>query len=1058
MVVPFTLIVGLTLVPTSAFADGDPALSTPSPETTTGATGPTEPSPAPEPTGPVTSPGPSAPTGATGASGPSGAPEASGPSGATEASGPSGATGTTGPTTPPPTTCDFSSLSPGEITAAITSEFPDYRPGATVNLSGSGFSPGETVCLRITEDNPSETWTLRDSVLADADGNVTYTLQISPDFIAQYRVRAWGLSSGAYAESTFTDAPKLTAKDHEGQRSTGAYTSGNITTYKEGDRINFRFTLDGDANTSGDLYVRFTGNDSTCLFFDGTFNLGTHDNSAPALVSISGATPTVTLVGSPQPSQFGTSNGEWLQQIHVVFNSAGVARVNYYLRLSSDAGECSGSSQHSRLDPISGDVSQSGAQNVPVPANQIIELPDITVTKQLDTNGDGTIDRTANAGEFCFKLNNGTCQATNASGQVVFTDVTTSSTATNFTITEQQLIFTAGTFTFDSGTGTNCTFNGSTATATALAGTTAQHASCVFKNKLGTGTLTVIKQVVNDEAGNKASGDFTIHVKDANQNEVGTSPDPGSTTGTQYPVSPGTYTVSEEAVAGYTGTFSGDCNQSGVVTVGAGQNKTCTITNTDNDVASAITVTKDAFPSSLPEPGGDFTFSVEVANDSTADTVTISSLTDDIYGSLDGQGDCDVSPAVSLAPGDSYECSFTGSFTGGPGAVQTDVVTASGTDDDGATVSDTDDAVVEITDVESAGITVTKDADPTSMDEPGGTFTFSVSVLNDSAVDTVTLDTLSDDIYGDLDGKGDCVVGSGIVLEPGADYSCSFTGQFLGNAGAVQTDVVTASGTDDDGATVSDTDDAVVEITDALPTLTVSKTANPTTVLFTGGMVTFTISVENTSAEPVMITDVVDDVDNDGTNDVTFDAATICGDRTLDPGQTTTCTFKRNMSGQPGREITDKATVAVIDDEGNEASGDDTATVTLGWRGRTPGYWKNHTREWPKFSVNGVSVTTSTKVSQIFTSTPSSCTKQRNATLLQGLAFQGGTTLCAKAEILLRAAVASMLNEALFGAQFPPYSSVNALVADVNATLATGNAAKYVALAATLDGWNNGIH
>ena len=122
---------------------------------------------------------------------------------------------------------------------------------------------------------------------------------------------------------------------------------------------------------------------------------------------------------------------------------------------------------------------------------------------------------------------------------------------------------------------------------------------------------------------------------------------------------------------------------------------------------------------------------------------------------------------------------------------------------------------VSITDVTPAGITVTKTADPTSLAEPGGDFAFSVNVHNDSTVDTVTIDTLSDDLYGDLDGLGTCSVPQ--IIAPGADYGCSFTGSFLGSAGDRQTDTVTASGTDDDNAPVSATGKATVSITDVTP-------------------------------------------------------------------------------------------------------------------------------------------------------------------------------------------------------------------------------------------------
>ena len=112
--------------------------------------------------------------------------------------------------------------------------------------------------------------------------------------------------------------------------------------------------------------------------------------------------------------------------------------------------------------------------------------------------------------------------------------------------------------------------------------------TCTFQNALQNGTLTVIKSVTNDDGGDGVASDFTINVKDGGSH-VGTSPDPGSATGTAYDLSPGNYTVSEESPpAGYQFTsFSGDCDASGVVTVPAGQTKTCTVTN--DDVAPKLT-------------------------------------------------------------------------------------------------------------------------------------------------------------------------------------------------------------------------------------------------------------------------------------------------------------------------------------------------------------------------------------------------------------------------------------------------------------------------------------
>ena len=186
------------------------------------------------------------------------------------------------------------------------------------------------------------------------------------------------------------------------------------------------------------------------------------------------------------------------------------------------------------------------------------------------------------------------------------------------------------------------------------------------------------------------------------------------------------------------------------------------------DEPGSINVIKDATPSSIAEPGGLVTFDVEVQNTSDDDAVNITSLSDDVHGNLNGQGDCSV--PQSIAAGDSYTCSFTANVTGNPGYVETDVVTASGTDDDGNPVSDDDDATVTISDTPSS-IEVTKTANPTEVAEPGGSVEFTVRVDNTSSVDSVTIDSLDDSIHGDLDGQGDCSCPQ--TIPAGGHYECT---------------------------------------------------------------------------------------------------------------------------------------------------------------------------------------------------------------------------------------------------------------------------------------------
>jgi hypothetical protein len=182
--------------------------------------------------------------------------------------------------------------------------------------------------------------------------------------------------------SALGQAPKITSMMHEGQEKTGGvlqgYTSGNVTEYTEGDCINFRFTLKTNdrmnppAQFEGQMAVRFSLESAQCTFFDGSFTLGTHDGSAPAVEMISGTAPTIALVGTPF-----VDDDEYVQIIDITFpDPDSEARINYYLCLEQDIGTCMGSSQHSRLDDTDtpGDYMQTGAMNVPVPASMIVRI------------------------------------------------------------------------------------------------------------------------------------------------------------------------------------------------------------------------------------------------------------------------------------------------------------------------------------------------------------------------------------------------------------------------------------------------------------------------------------------------------------------------------------------------------------------------------------------------------------------------------------------------------------------------------------------------------------
>jgi len=341
---------------------------------------------------------------------------------------------------------------------------------------------------------------------------------------------------------------------------------------------------------------------------------------------------------------------------------------------------------------------------------------------------------------------------------------------------------------------------------------------------------------------------------------------------------------------------------------------------TITDVPSSIVVAKTASPLSLPEPGGTATYTVRVDNTSAVDAVTIENLIDVPFGNLAGRGTCVV--PQTIAAGSFYSCTFTAAATGNAGATVTDTVTASGTDDDGVLVSGSDDASVAITNLPSS-MTVTKTVSPLTLPEPGGTATYTVRIGNTSAADAITITSLVDVPYGSLAGRGTCVVPQTIAA--GSAYTCTFTAPVTGNPGDVVTDLVTASGTDDDNVAVSASDDAAVTITDVASSMTLTKTASPTTLPESSGTVTFSVLVRNTSTtDAIVITSLVDDQHGSLAGQ-----GTCAVPQTLAVGGTYSCSFTTLVSGNAGQVVTDTITASGTDDDGVAVQTTGSANVTF---------------------------------------------------------------------------------------------------------------------------------
>ena len=127
------------------------------------------------------------------------------------------------------------------------------------------------------------------------------------------------------------------------------------------------------------------------------------------------------------------------------------------------------------------------------------------------------------------------------------------------------------------------------------------------------------------------------------------------------------------------------------------------------------------------------------------------------------------------------------------------------------------------------------------------------------------------------------------------------------------------------------------------------------------------------------------------------------------------------------------------------------SATRIGNEGCTPGYWKQaqHFDSWEEY-------TPATTLGSVFT-LPAYASSLSNDTFLQALNYGGGSTLLAKAKLLLRQAVAAFLNAASEDVGYPyrRFSSPGMMLSTVNSALASGDATTILNLKDDYDAKNN---
>jgi uncharacterized repeat protein (TIGR01451 family) len=340
-----------------------------------------------------------------------------------------------------------------------------------------------------------------------------------------------------------------------------------------------------------------------------------------------------------------------------------------------------------------------------------------------------------------------------------------------------------------------------------------------------------------------------------------------------------------------------------------------------------LLINKSADPTSLPEPGGLVTFTVDIQNTAST-TLTLTTLDDAPFGNITQIGGAIVATTCAvpqrLTPagnqqGFRYTCNFTIQLTGEPGDYR-DTVTATLQDRHGNQIQIADDAIVTITD-QLPTVDLAKAVSLASRLEPGGAFVYTLTVTN-TAVEPVTIASLSDSQAGQAVDFSQCTALVGQSLLPNQSRSCQYTVNHTDAGTHPNTATVVVS--DNEGNQATDSALADITVNDALPTVRLTKTASPGSRLEPGGSFAFTLTVTNTSVEPVTITALTDNQSAQASN---FAQCTALIGQTLAPNQSVACQY--SVTYTETGAYTNQAAVTVQDNEQNSASSEDAVTVNV---------------------------------------------------------------------------------------------------------------------------------
>ena len=366
--------------------------------------------------------------------------------------------------------------------------------------------------------------------------------------------------------------------------------------------------------------------------------------------------------------------------------------------------------------------------------------------------------------------------------------------------------------------------------------------------------------------------------------------------------SSGPFTPTAVGTYRWIASYNGDANNLPAAGACNDTNESVTVTSPDPELS--MTMTNTPLPSSRPAPAGNFVFHVAVSNTGPED-LRLVSLIDDVYGDLDGRDDCAIGGRIAAAA--TYSCSFTGPFSGAPGASQTSTITA--------------DAILwsSCLPIQPGGVCLLAPAGATASDAATVTLTDAQPTLETQATgsvpagfgisDSATLDsayqptgTITFNLYGPGDATcaGPAVASSQRSVDGEGTYQADYVMAAL--PGTYRW-IVSYSG-DANNLPVHGICNDPGESVEITTSIAITNSPDSQTRLAPGGTFTFTASVTNSSDTDFELLTLVDDVYGD------LDGQGTCAvPVTVVAGGSYSCTFEGDFIGRAGDSQTNTITV-----------------------------------------------------------------------------------------------------------------------------------------------------